>query len=80
MPIEKRASAKERLAFQRNRVPNIGDCRAACVNTSSRFFGERNSKTSAGGKLCCSLKDSKIPSSEAALGRTTCAAPAPRPD
>ena len=34
LPPRLRRSVSERVAFQRQRVSNIGDCSAACVNSS----------------------------------------------
>ena len=63
----KRSSASARVAFQRQRVPNIGAASAACTRSSSRRCGPHHAGTrSSSGKLCCSPSESTMPSSVAA--------------
>ncbi len=66
LPPRLRRSASERVAFQRQRVSNIGACRAACVSSSSTSAARSIEKTVSSGKLCCGPSDSTMPSSVAA--------------
>ena len=54
------------MAFQRQRVSNIGACKAACVSSSSTSAARSMENTVSRGKLCCGPSDSTIPSSVAA--------------
>ena len=65
-PPWKRSSASARIAFQRQRVSNIGACTAACVSSSSTSSARTIWNTVSSGKLCCAPSDSTMPSSVAA--------------
>ena len=61
-----RSTASARVAFQRQRVSHIGDCRAACVSASSTACSCKNSKIAASGNECCGPNDNSTASSVAA--------------
>src|SRR5439155_13816683 len=65
-PFRKRTKASARPASQRQRDVNNGDASAACSRTSRDDAGWRKSKTSAKGKLCCSVSEIFSPLSVAA--------------
>src|SRR5690349_18476518 len=65
-PPRKRSRASERPASQRQRVVKSGEGNTACSSTCCTEFGWRKWKTSASGKLCCSLKEIFRPLSVAA--------------
>src|SRR5712671_1889402 len=65
-PPRKRRRARERPASQRQRVVNSGEGIAACSRTCCTELGWRKWKTSASGKLCCSLREMFKPLSVAA--------------
>ena len=53
------ASASERVAFQRQRVSNIGACSAACVSSSLDVrSGAASRRPISSGKLCCGPSES----------------------
>ena len=62
----KRSSASARVAFQRQRLPNIGATSAACTRSSRNACERTMPKTLSSGKLCCSPSDRTMPSSVAA--------------
>src|SRR5437016_4763038 len=65
-PPRKRSKASARPASQRHRVVKRGDVSTACSRTERAEFGCRKWKTSASGKLCCSLSEMFSPLSVAA--------------
>src|SRR5256885_17090527 len=66
LPPRKRSSASERPASQRHRVVKRGEGNTACSKTCWTEFGCKKWKTSASGKLCCSLREMFRPLSVAA--------------
>src|SRR4051794_22428958 len=66
LPPRKRRSARERPASHRHLVVNRGEGNTACSSTCCTELGCRKWKTSANGKLCCSLKEMFRPLSVAA--------------
>src|SRR5256885_8409064 len=65
-PPRKRSKASARPAAQRHLVVKRGDVSTACSRTERAEFGCRKGKTSASGKLCCSLSEMFNPLSVAA--------------
>jgi len=63
LPPRWRSRVSERIAFQRQRVSNIGACSAACISSSSTSSGRNIWNTVSRGKLCCAPRDSTNPSS-----------------
>ena len=61
-----RGMARARVASQRQRTWNMGDCSAAWASTSSRLAVETKEKIESSGKLCCGPRESSTPSSVAA--------------
>src|SRR6266849_2629955 len=65
-PPRKRRRARERPASHRQRVVKSGEGSTACSRTCRTELGWRKWKTSANGKLCCSLSEMFSPLSVAA--------------
>ena len=70
-PPAKRRTASARVAFHRQRAPNIGAGSIACVSTSSTVSGRRKRNTTSSGKLCCSEREITMPLSVAAACSST---------
>src|SRR6266702_4217734 len=66
LPPRNRSTAGARVAFQRQREPNIGASSMACTSRCSAVAGFRYWKTSSSGKLCWGPSESTIASSVAA--------------
>ena len=64
-PPVRRSSARPRVAFHRQRLPNIGEGSTAWIRVSRSVWGRRKANTESSGKLCCSPSDSTTPSSVA---------------
>src|SRR4029450_9909496 len=65
-PPSKRSTASARLAFQRQRLENIGAASAACARSSASVARRTMENTLSSGKLCWAPSDSTMPSSVAA--------------
>ncbi len=66
MPPLKRVNASARVAFQRQRLVNIGEAKAAWVKFSSTIAGLSMANTSDNGNECRSTREIQMPSSVAA--------------
>src|SRR5213595_776526 len=66
LPPRARSTASARVAFQRQREPNIGASSIACTSRCSAVSGFRYWNTSSSGKLCWGPSDRTIASSVAA--------------
>ena len=65
-PPRMRRIASARVAFQRQRAPNIGAASSACVSTYSTLADLTYSKTISSGNACWSVSESTMPLSVAA--------------
>src|SRR5215813_12816333 len=65
-PPRKRGTAKERVAFQRHRIVNIGASNKACTSKSRTVLEFRYRNTSSSGNECCVPSEITIASSVAA--------------
>ena len=65
-PLRRLGTASAREAVQRQRTPNSGTPRSACVSTGSSVCGLRNRNTEASGKEWRSVSEMTMPSSVAA--------------
>src|ERR1700693_2148874 len=65
-PPRKRGTASERVAYQRQRIVNIGASSSACTSKSRTVLEFKYRKTSSSGNECCVPSEITIESSVAA--------------